>query len=1585
MKRILISLVLIALNFSLRAQIPISNLPNTTNPVGAYVPVARNGFNYKLIVDSIAAGKLDSVKVSNDTLYSYKRGVRTFLGVIVGGSGTDTTSLSNRINLKLNISDTTSKTWDWGDITGKPSLVGTGDTASMLSPYTRVQRFLDSLSAHTTRFNGVTSSLATKLNISDTANIRPRLYAGTNVTITGTYPNLTIASIGGGVSDTSTFIVDTTYTPAITVINSDSAIVRSNRLRTDGYISNPSTSDSTNEWNIEYNTRNSLVKLDTGKIITNNSVDSLVIPTYEGSGQAIHPDVYYNSKGWNGYKYWMAFTPYANGVDTVENPSIVVSHDGVTWVVPPGVTNPLVPRPTGLGALNYNADPDIIEGYDGKLYLFYIDGTTDVWVISSVDGVTWTTPVKIIDMSVQTIISPSVILDGGVYRMYYVDAAENPNILKYRTAATPTGTWSAPITCSVSPIPSGKDIWHINISKEKDEYHLIVTTALSGSHTNNNLHFATSNNGVDFAMTSSPIMIPSATTNKWDNSRIYRSSLIKVDEGHGWYYKLFYSASNTVGAWSTGVTKLWPSKHIRNIAAKDDRAVIAAENGTALVHIDSLKRVGINNANPTEQLHVSGNILVNDAVIKIDGTASTNNPYIMSYVTTPNNFRNGGWQHYRNGVLQWIMAFSNSGEFGGTSGGDSGKFWGLYDGAWKLGFNQSGDLYLGPSSSAYGVKLSTNGTNYFNKEVGIKTLSPTHELDVTGTIRVSDTIYGSGNVNLQNLPSGKKEKQIYIDNFGNLFQADTVSGSGGLQTLQVTTDLGDSTTQRIVTSDTIRNYWQVAKSNITIGDSLPSRKDAIFFGHSVVYGIGVPNYWFTYPYKVANQFGWDYYNRGISGTTVRHWSSGDSCLLDRLAIIPNFSATQHSYLFLNYDINDANSSHGFDTTNYKVDYGKAIDTILLNRGWPSNRVVVLSSNYVDTSVTNSYDNIRHFVRASQTIAEQKGVIYVDMFHPMEDDGGSYYLSDEDHPNSAGTTKIVEIITKAIPELKAVGELVIRGGLHIQDSARISNYLRIGNDTVGLSGGNTYNLMNTGTSYFANKMYIATKTDRGAWMNHDVSTNSPGYKVYETATGKNSTLYGYGLNVADGSNTTLYYSDGITMGNGNMLFRGGSGITHIWFGLYGSQVFNYGQTAGSNFQVKANSDANALYVYGANDNIGSGTATPVASAKLELVSTTKGLLIPRMTTTQRDAISSPAVGLMVYNTTDSAFNYYRLSGWTAIGSGGGGTTYKVGTYNSQTSSVKGAAIVSDSIYMQAFSAENPGLVPAGGSGTTYLRGDGTWQTISGGTGYVDSVSNNAGGDSLIVVKGSNRYAYKYPAGGSSGITIGTTAITSGTSRHLLFDSTGFVKENSYLQFNTSNQLLLRGGSPGATIPSIAAVNAATTGIELHDATNGVSINVNGTREVAFTSTEIRGDNGMVVGWNNTSGGGAYGGGRNVGITYGADKTIKVVDASTNLGNINTGGLQTNYSAKTTTYTIVSTDYTVTGDATSGAFTITLPTAASVAGKIYVIKKTDASGNAVTVGTTSSQTIDGATTYALATQYKYVTVQSNGSNWFIIGNN
>lgn len=53
--------------------------------------------------------------------------------------------------------------------------------------------------------DSVQGNVNLKLNITDTANIKPRLYAGSNVTITGTYPDLTIASSGGGGADSSIF------------------------------------------------------------------------------------------------------------------------------------------------------------------------------------------------------------------------------------------------------------------------------------------------------------------------------------------------------------------------------------------------------------------------------------------------------------------------------------------------------------------------------------------------------------------------------------------------------------------------------------------------------------------------------------------------------------------------------------------------------------------------------------------------------------------------------------------------------------------------------------------------------------------------------------------------------------------------------------------------------------------------------------------------------------------------------------------------------------------------------------------------------------------------------------------------------------------------------------------------------------------------------------------------------------------------------------------------------------------------------------------------------------------------------------
>lgn len=68
--------------------------------------------------------------------------------------------------------------------------------------------------------------------------------------------------------------------------------------------------------------------------------------------------------------------------------------------------------------------------------------------------------------------------------------------------------------------------------------------------------------------------------------------------------------------------------------------------------------------------------------------------------------------------------------------------------------------------------------------------------------------------------------------------------------------------------------------------------------------------------------------------------------------------------------------------------------------------------------------------------------------------------------------------------------------------------------------------------------------------------------------------------------------------------------------------------------------------------------------------------------------------------------------------------------------------------------------------------------------------------------------------------------------------------------------------------------------------------------------------------------------------------------------------------------------------STARTYTLPTAVGVAGKIYRIKKTTNNTSLLTIATTSSQTIDGVTTLALATLNENVSLVSDNANWQII---
>lgn len=94
-------------------------------------------------------------------------------------------------------------------------------------------------------------------------------------------------------------------------------------------------------------------------------------------------------------------------------------------------------------------------------------------------------------------------------------------------------------------------------------------------------------------------------------------------------------------------------------------------------------------------------------------------------------------------------------------------------------------------------------------------------------------------------------------------------------------------------------------------------------------------------------------------------------------------------------------------------------------------------------------------------------------------------------------------------------------------------------------------------------------------------------------------------------------------------------------------------------------------------------------------------------------------------------------------------------------------------------------------------------------------------------------------------------------------------------------------------------------------------------------------------------------------------------------------------KTANYTATTSDHTIRCDAASGAFTVTLPTAASfynstttTTGGILVIKKIDSTINAITIDGNGTELIDEQLTILITSQFSSVMLQSNGTSWDII---
>ena len=236
---------------------------------------------------------------------------------------------------------------------------------------------------------------------------------------------------------------------------------------------------------------------------------------------------------------------------------------------------------------------------------------------------------------------------------------------------------------------------------------------------------------------------------------------------------------------------------------------------------------------------------------------------------------------------------------------------------------------------------------------------------------------------------------------------------------------------------------------------------------------------------------------------------------------------------------------------------------------------------------------------------------------------------------------------------------------------------------------------------------------------------------------------------NGTNASVTASNGVSVASGNVTLGGSL-----------SQATTIAQ------------GSNALGLTGSG-GVGIGTATPAASAQLEVASTTKGFLPPRLTTTQRDAIASPAVGLVVYNTTTNKLNVWNGTAWTAALTG-----------------AEAGDPVSSTATFAYTGASQTYTVPAGVTSLQVTADGSTGQnffSVLGGRGArVTATLAVTPGEVLAVMVGGGTYN-----GGGAGNGAGNGGGATDLRRVLATGSTG-----DYL--GSRNALLVAGGGGGSTI-------------------------------------------------------------------------------------------------------------------------------------------------------------------------------------------
>lgn len=273
----------------------------------------------------------------------------------------------------------------------------------------------------------------------------------------------------------------------------------------------------------------------------------LDIKTFDGSNSPYHPAVLYFKDSWNGYKYWMAETPFSPQcrpyMDRNECPSIHVSNNGIDWKE---VTNNPIDNlnDNEIQELDYFSDPHLIYA-NNRLecwYRFthrggdsnYYDNLQLVRKTSH-DGVNWSNREILVNLATaegndlgNMVVSPSILYQNGKYRMWYVNSESRITRGLSYSESTDGHHWNVKTDC----VLQGKENtpWHIDVNYIDGQYYLV-------SYDFATLTLWKSTDGIIFSYIKE-ILSPSVHGSFYGYS-LYRACIIKDDN-----YKIYFSSND---------------------------------------------------------------------------------------------------------------------------------------------------------------------------------------------------------------------------------------------------------------------------------------------------------------------------------------------------------------------------------------------------------------------------------------------------------------------------------------------------------------------------------------------------------------------------------------------------------------------------------------------------------------------------------------------------------------------------------------------------------------------------------------------------------------------------------------------------------------------------------------------------------------------------------------------------------------------------------------------------------------------------------------------------------------------------------